>query len=600
MQNSVYMWDKFSTGFSAIGRSTRDDLSRVIASLFSNNEPGFLTPISPSVCFTDTAGTTQAQVGQAVALALDSSRGLKLGPELVTNGTFDVDANWTKGAGWTIAGGAASCDGTNLATLSQPINFAVGKTFEVSFTIVSRTSGGVRLELQGGGVDTVSEKSVPGTYRELLRATADRTAVRLISVGGGFTGTIDNISVRELPGVHWTQPTLANRPILGRKPKGGRRNQFERTEEFDNAYWSKSNLSVVPNAGIAPNGAETADRLVPNGLVANHSVFKRVTLGSSGGRFTVQAKVKANSYAFFGFAVYNQPYNSEVRYSFNLNTLSRSWLTLSTPPTEIDATIEDIGNGWRLVTATAIFASGTAIDVSMGVNPLFENVWTVASAGDGVSGVLIAEAQLDFGLATPYQRVGSTFDVTEAGKADCHYLFCGGSADPRWMQTPTITPGTDKVQVFAGVRKLSDAASAALFEHSTISDTSDGSFAILAPAQNGSQSYFARSGGTTRQTLTPGAFAPAPDSAAITVLGDISSPLLNLRRSGASIAFSTSTQGTGNYLAYPAYIGARAGTSLYFNGEIYALGVRFGPPLPTATIEKVEQYVASLVAEDTI
>jgi len=32
--------------------------------------------------------------------------------ELVTNGTFDTDTDWTKQTGWTIVGGVASCDGT--------------------------------------------------------------------------------------------------------------------------------------------------------------------------------------------------------------------------------------------------------------------------------------------------------------------------------------------------------------------------------------------------------------------------------------------------------------------------------------------------------
>jgi hypothetical protein len=198
-----------------------------------------------------------------------------------------------------------------------------------------------------------------------------------------------------------------------------------------------------------------------------------------------------------------------------------------------------------------------------------------------------------------YQRVGATrFDVTEAGKADCHYLFCGGAADPRWMQTPTITPGTDKVQVFAGVRKLSDAAAGVLVEHSATTTSNNGAFVVGAPG-SAANNYSFTSRGTAAPGFTVTGFA-APISNVLACIGEINSDVSLMRVDGTQAGQNATDQGTGNYLAYPMYIGARGGTSLFFNGEIYALGVRFGPNLDTATIEKVEQYVASLVAEDTI
>jgi hypothetical protein len=58
--------------------------------------------------------------------------------------------------------------------------------------------------------------------------------------------------------------------------------------------------------------------------------------------------------------------------------------------------------------------------------------------------------QLELGsVATPYQRVTTAFDVTEAGVRDCYYLQ--GNGVNTALVTGTITPGTDKVQVVAGV-----------------------------------------------------------------------------------------------------------------------------------------------------
>ena len=44
------------------------------------------------------------------------------GSELVTNGSFDADSDWTKQSGWTISGGTANCDGTNDVAIYQNIS----------------------------------------------------------------------------------------------------------------------------------------------------------------------------------------------------------------------------------------------------------------------------------------------------------------------------------------------------------------------------------------------------------------------------------------------------------------------------------------------
>ena len=41
------------------------------------------------------------------------------GAELVTNGDFATDSDWTKGTGWSISGGKAIYTGTANASLNQ-------------------------------------------------------------------------------------------------------------------------------------------------------------------------------------------------------------------------------------------------------------------------------------------------------------------------------------------------------------------------------------------------------------------------------------------------------------------------------------------------
>ncbi|KKM17098.1 hypothetical protein LCGC14_1679210, partial [marine sediment metagenome] len=52
---------------------------------------------------------------------------------LIANGTFATDTIWTKGTGWTIGSGVASCDGTQGGTtdLSQASTIKIGQTIIV-------------------------------------------------------------------------------------------------------------------------------------------------------------------------------------------------------------------------------------------------------------------------------------------------------------------------------------------------------------------------------------------------------------------------------------------------------------------------------------
>lgn len=171
------------------------------------------------------------------------------------------------------------------------------------------------------------------------------------------------------------------------------------------------------------------------------------------------------------------------------------------------------------------------------------------------------------------------------------YLEFDGVDD--WMQTGTITPGTDKVQIFAGVRKLSDAGYPLVVELSAGANISNGSFNLIASgASPGSAGWSFLSRGTASAQAQIGAGYASPITNVVTGLGDISADRSILRANGAQIAQSTADQGTSDYLAYPLYLGRRAGSALPFNGHLYGLILRFGPTLTDAQIAATEKWIA--------
>lgn len=162
--------------------------------------------------------------------------------------------------------------------------------------------------------------------------------------------------------------------------------------------------------------------------------------------------------------------------------------------------------------------------------------------------------------------------------SDRAYLEFGGVDD--FLSSGTITPGSDKVCVVLGIRKLSDASTAALLEASANPNINAGSFWVLAPNLSNTYSFLSR--GTGIGVVTSAASFASPITNIVTGLGDISGDSTILRVNGTQVASAATDQGTGNFLAYQHFLGQRGGTSFPFSGRVYGVFVRYGG-LPDAT-----------------
>ena len=150
----------------------------------------------------------------------------------------------------------------------------------------------------------------------------------------------------------------------------------------------------------------------------------------------------------------------------------------------------------------------------------------------------------------------------------------------------------DKVTVFAGVRKLSDAALGMAAELSASLGTNNGTFGVTAPLNtSGSTFGFASKGTLFAAWSVSGASFAAPSTVALTGVGDIGADTQILRLNGAEIEGKTADQGTGTYGNYPLFIGARNGSGSFLNGHLYQLIVR-GAQSTTTQITETETWVA--------
>ena len=113
-------------------------------------------------------------------------------PNYITNGDFASDTIWTKGSGWTIGAGVATAAGAISTPISQNANVPIiqGQSYTVEFTVTA--SAGTLTPSVGGNAGTTRGA---GTWRETIIAGSTQV---LAFTGAAFTGTLDNVSVKDI------------------------------------------------------------------------------------------------------------------------------------------------------------------------------------------------------------------------------------------------------------------------------------------------------------------------------------------------------------------------------------------------------------------
>jgi len=130
----------------------------------------------------------------------------ELGTEEVTNGGFETDTDWTKGAGITISGGSANFTGVPNANINQSASVFNGITYKITFTISNYVSGNIDYNI--GGATRRGSASANGTYTDYVVSNTGQVFFFQSDQTLGFTGSIENVSIKQVdPNNNWTLGT---------------------------------------------------------------------------------------------------------------------------------------------------------------------------------------------------------------------------------------------------------------------------------------------------------------------------------------------------------------------------------------------------------
>jgi hypothetical protein len=316
-----------------------------------------------------------------------------------------------------------------------------------------------------------------------------------------------------------------------------RRNLLTFPTAFNESDWLKIGATVTANAAVAPDGTMTADALIETTAASSHTIYRIISgvttythsfYAKANGRTQVQVEQESGGNARFTLS------GAGTAVALGANTVS----------------ITSVGDGWYRCSTTFTPTAGFGIYTNL------YNGSTISYTGDGTSGVFLWGAQLETGTtASAFQNIG-----------------------------------TDKMTVFAGVRKLSDASVQSFVELSAAGDSNNGAFYLRAPESAAKYSFLSRGTGNANAIYSGGLYS-APTTNVLTGIGNISGDVSTLRADGTQAATSTADQGTGTYGNYPLFIGARNSASLFFSGHLYSLIVR-GAQSTADQISYTEAWVA--------
>ena len=114
-----------------------------------------------------------------------------LGADVIVNGAFAADSDWTKGSNWAIAAGVATGTLATSDLTAAVAPLTVGSWYQVAYTLSAFAAGTVQAVVGGIAFPTHAANA---TYTETGRAGT--TAFKF--TGAGFTGSLDNVSAKLL------------------------------------------------------------------------------------------------------------------------------------------------------------------------------------------------------------------------------------------------------------------------------------------------------------------------------------------------------------------------------------------------------------------
>jgi hypothetical protein len=542
------------------------------ADLFSAGEQGaWYDPSDFSTLFTDSAGTTPVTgVEQFVGLMLDKSKGLVPFWSNYFSGSGQYvstpsNSGFAFGTGdFTVEAWVWSNDVSGSERGFFQTSDAVGgiKTSYASGLAIGFGAAGVLRAYAGASVVSATSGSMPQfawTHVAVTRASGTLT-IWINGVSRGTGAAADNLTGTNCAfGGYYSNSFLFNGYLSNLRVVKG-------TALYTGTFTPpQPNLPAVSGTTLLTCQSSTfvdnSTNALALTLTGSPITTQRIPFGNHATQTTSAKRPKL-----------------AARYNLLLGTDTLATQSVTTAATTYTLRFGGTGSIALTGTATGTYSAGThSITATAGT-------LTLTVTGSVTTADLRPASQAAGLIGPTYQRVvdAATYDAV----GFLPYLQFDGIDDSMSTGSIDFSAG-DKVTLWAGVRKLSDANTGTVAQLSPSTSTNNGVFGLYVPFNTGASADNAWiSKGTTRITVnSPVNIGPA--TSVFTGVGNISAPLAQLRQNAIQVATSSASQGTGNFGNFALNIGEGAG---FLNGWLSSLIVR-GAQSTQSQIEATESWV---------
>ena len=263
-----------------------------------------------------------------------------LGSELVTHGSFTGSASgWALGTGWAYSSNAINATSTSSVCYQDIAAMQSNITYTVTYQISNYSGGNIQWRFGGTGTVDGATRNANGTYTESFTNSSSGDK-RLFLSPSGFTGTIDNVSVKEVQGF------------------------------------------------TSPDGTNNAYKLVEGTNNGGHTAYKLNASISSGINYTYSVFVKGTE------RVLQMVLSSS--FSANFCNFDLSDGTIGSNNGLVDSNITSFSNGWYRCDITAL-SNGTTAHLELILAESKTSSRYTTYQGNGTSSIYIYGAQLEVG-----------------------------------------------------------------------------------------------------------------------------------------------------------------------------------------------------------
>jgi hypothetical protein len=338
------------------------------------------------------------------------------GNELVTNGGFDTDSDWTKGTGWSITNGQAVHTGSG--DYIEQSSLTAGKKYKVVVDVIEATASGFP-QIYMGGLTTAMTS--PKRYVFIITAVSNDK----IKFRGLNSCKIDNVSVKELivdgdftfsRGINLTATRVDSNGLIEK----GRENLLLQSNQFDTT-WTTLNASVT-SGQTGYDGSSDAWLLSITGGISDQRIYQTIQYN---GVSTLSVFAKKNNSNWLSLRI-----GASVNkwYDLENGVLGGSTIVAN----YIDASIEDYGNGWYRCSLT--FKDN--FNTTTRIYPADDDLVVTQTSGS----IYIQDAQVEIGLvATEYIESGATTGKAGLLEDSPRFDYSGGASCPSLLLEPSRT-----------------------------------------------------------------------------------------------------------------------------------------------------------------